>query len=407
VGPSRQTSASQSATVWMCYGAMMCLAIAVNLTPVYLTTFGETFGGENGLSEEQLGRIPGLTFLSLTLVVILCGPLADRLGGKLFSVLGLAFVGGGVALVAAAQNYEMLLGAGCLMGIGTGILDMILSPIVSVMRPERRASAMNWLHSFYSIGAVCSVLFGTYALLKLPWRMVWGIMALLPAVVLVGFALVKVPPLVHDGQQRMPVRKLATYPYFIFAVLAIFMIGGTEHGIVQWLPAFAERSLKLTKFAGGNMLLGYLVVMVLGRVLAASVGRRIRPIHMMLVCSVLSAGLIAVLALCPVVPVAVAAGVFVGMTASCLWPTLLGVTADRFPRGGATMFAVLSASGNAGCFASAWLVGIIADATRNLNQALATIVLCPVVLTLALLWMKAHRQAPAPDEYPAASAPEN
>lgn len=399
-------SGSQSATVWMCYGAMMCLAIAINLTPVYLTTFGEAFGGESGLSQEQLGRIPGLTFLSLTLAVILCGSLADRFGGKLFSMLGLALVAGGVALVAAAQSYGMLLGAVCLLGVGTGILDMILSPIVSAIQPERRASAMNWLHAFYSIGAVCSVLFGTYALLKLPWRMVWGIMALLPAVALVGFALVKVPPLVDDGQQRLPVRKLATFPYFILAVISIFLIGGTEHGIVQWLPAFAEKSLKLSKFASGNIFLGYLVVMVLARVLVASVGRHIKPIRLMVLCSVLSAGLILVLTLCPVVPVAVAAGVLVGMTASCLWPTLLGVTADRFPRGGASMFAVLSASGNAGCFAMAWLVGIMANATGNLNLALAAIVLCPIALTLMLLWMAAHRQAPAPDEYPAASASE-
>ena len=399
-------SASQSATVWMCYGAMMCLAIAVNLTPVYLTTFGEVFGGEAGLSEEQLGRIPGLTFLSLTLAVILCGPLADRFGGKLFSILGLAIVGGGVVLVAAAQSYGMLLAAASLMGFGTGILDMILSPIVSAIQPERRASAMNWLHSFYSIGAVCSVLFGTYALLKLPWRMVWGIMALLPAAVLVGFALVKVPPLVDAGQQRRPVRKLATFPYFILAVISLFLIGGTEHGVVQWLPAFAERSLKLSKFAGGNIFLGYLVVMVLARMLVASVGRHIKPMRIMLLCSVLSAGLMLVLTLCPVVPVAAAAGVLVGMTASCLWPTLLAVTADRFPRGGASMFAVLSASGNAGCFAMAWLVGIMADATGNLNLALAAIVLCPIALTLTLLWMAAHGQAPAPDEYPAASASE-
>jgi fucose permease len=280
-------SPSQSATVWMCYGAMMCLAIAVNLTPVCLTTFGEAFGGEAGLSEEQLGRIPGLTFFSLTLAVILCGPLADRFGGKLFSILGLALVAGGVALVAAAQSYGMLLGAACLMGFGTGMLDMILSPIVSAMQPERRASAMNWLHSFYSIGAVCSVLFGTYALLKLPWRMVWGIMALLPAAVLVGFALVKVPPLVDEGQQRQPVRKLATFPYFILAVISIFLIGGTEHGVVQWLPAFAERSLKLSKFAGGNIFLGYLVVMVLARMLVASVGRHIKPIRHMGLCTVM------------------------------------------------------------------------------------------------------------------------
>ena len=42
----------------------------------------------------------------------------------------------------------VLLAAAALMGCGAGILDMVLSPIVSALEPERRTWAMNWLHSF-------------------------------------------------------------------------------------------------------------------------------------------------------------------------------------------------------------------------------------------------------------------
>jgi hypothetical protein len=45
---------------------------------------------------------------------------------------------------------------------------------------------------------------------------------------------------------------------------------------------------------------------------------------------------------------AVGACILVGLTGSCLWPTTLAVAADRYPHGGATMFALLGALGNFG-----------------------------------------------------------
>jgi fucose permease len=53
--------------------------------------------------------------------------------------------------------------------------------------------------------------------------------------------------------------------------------------------------------------------------------------------------------------------VLVGFTGSCLWPTTLAVGADRYPRGGATMFALLGALGNFGGIFMPWLVGVVAD----------------------------------------------
>ena len=39
------------------YASMVSLAIAVNLAPVLLTTLSFALGGEEGLTNEQLGRI--------------------------------------------------------------------------------------------------------------------------------------------------------------------------------------------------------------------------------------------------------------------------------------------------------------------------------------------------------------
>src|ERR1700746_1282956 len=145
----------------LCYAAMVCLAIAVNLMPIFLTTLRVDLGGRAGLTGEQLGRISALTFAGLVGGILLTGPLADRWGGKLFSILGTLLIGVGLALLGNSHGYSMVLVAVLIMGLGAGILDMVLSPIIAALQPENRATALNWLHSFYGIGTVVTVLVGT------------------------------------------------------------------------------------------------------------------------------------------------------------------------------------------------------------------------------------------------------
>ena len=76
------------------------------------------------------------------------------MGARLFAILGLVLTGAGLALSSASGSYSLLLVGGGLLGLGGGILDMVLSPIVCALQPHRRSAAMNWLHSFYCIGAV-------------------------------------------------------------------------------------------------------------------------------------------------------------------------------------------------------------------------------------------------------------
>lgn len=366
---------------------MMCLAIAVNLPPVYLTTFGETFGGADGLTSEQMGRIPAFVFASLTLGILISGPLADRWGGKLFATLGLALIIAGLALMGAAQSYPVLLAAGCLMGLGAGILDMVLSPIVCALRPGRRSTAMNWLHSFYCTGAVGTVVIGSTALrLNISWRSVALGVTVFPAALLVGFAMTKIPSLVQEVGRRDGLPRLLMSPFFLAALAAILLGGATEQGMGQWLPTFAETTMGYGKSLSGFFLAAFLVAMTVGRVLAALLGSRIRPFRLVILSCVLSVFLYLIGCFCPWRPVALSACIALGFTGSCLWPTTLGLTADRFPNGGASMFGLLAAFGNTGCFLMPWVIGVVAQHS-NLNWGLATAAIAPAAMAGVLVWM--------------------
>jgi MFS family permease len=72
----------------LCYGAMMSLAIGVNLLPIFLTSLSGSFAGSDPLSQEELGRLGAASFFGLVLGILIAGPLADRWGAKSFAVGG-------------------------------------------------------------------------------------------------------------------------------------------------------------------------------------------------------------------------------------------------------------------------------------------------------------------------------
>lgn len=363
----------------VCYGGMMCVAIGTSLIPVFLTSFSDAFGGPSGLTDEQLGRISAIMFIGFVAGILGGGPLADRWGGKGFALLGTALTAAGLAVLAVTRDYRALLAASALLGLGAGVLDMILSPIVSALQPEKRTAALNWLHSFYCVGSVATVVICSLGLrLGISWRTIAVAIIAGPVVVFAGFIPLRVPALVHEHAERTPFRRLALSAGFLAGLAVIFLAGATEQGVVQWLPAYTERGLGFSKAAGAMTLAAYSVMMIAGRMLAAVAARHIRAIPLMRTACALSA--VCILTACfGTRTLALVACVMTGWTVSCLWPTTLGLVADRFPHGGASMFAWMAGIGNSGCIVMPWLIGVVAERS-HLNIGLAVTVLCPLVM---------------------------
>lgn len=367
------------------YAAMISLAVAVNFMPVFLTALRVEFGN---LSNEQLGRIGAVTFAGLVVGIAAVGPFVDRYGAKAFAVGGNLLVAAGLLAVGLCPNYPALLAAMFVMGLGAGILDTVLSPIVAALRPDNRTAAMNWLHSFYCAGAVLAVLAGVAAVKAgVGWRALALAMTPIPAVVGMAFGRLRVPPLVAGGGTPVRFRSLAIRPFFLVAVVAIFLAGATELGMAQWLPAYAEQTLGFSPAVGGLALVGFSVAMTLGRMVVGTLGRWFTAYTLMLAGCGGTVALFLVGCFAPWPEVAVVGCVAAGFTGSALWPSMLAVTADRYPNGGATMYGVLAALGNAGGIVMPWGVGVIADAT-TMRLGLASAAVCPLLMLGCLLWLR-------------------
>lgn len=363
----------------LCYGAMMSLSIGLNLLPVFLTTLSATYGGVAGLSAELLGRLGALTFAGLVTGIVVTGPLADRFGAKPFAQLGNALTAASLISAAFAPSYGALGASLFGLGLGAGLLDMVLSPVVSALNPERRSAAMNWLHSFYCVGAAVTILAGTAALKAgLGWRGACLGWVPLPIMLMVAFAPLPFPRMSTEGS-RVPVGHLLRDRWFLVALLAIFLGGATELGMAQWLPAYAERTLGFPVWVSGEALLAFSVAMALGRMVVGAAGTRISPHRVMLTGCLSSVVLFLAGAYIPQPAIALAACISAGFAGSCLWPTMLAVSADRHPEGGATLFGALAALGNAGGIVMPWVVGAIADRS-NLRDGLAFSAVAPALM---------------------------
>ncbi len=231
----------------------MSLAIGLNLLPVFLNSLRQSFG-TTLLTLEELGRLGALAFAGLSLGIVATGPLVDRWGAKLFVQIGNALIAISLAGMIFVPSYAELGFAVFVLGVGAGILDMVLSPVVAAMNPESRSSSMNWLHSFYCVGAVVTISAGTLVLqMGWSWRTACLVLLPLPLALFATFARMTFPSMVSE-EGRTHLGTILKEKWFLGAMAAIFLGGATELGMAQWLPAYAESALGFPQWIAGGSL---------------------------------------------------------------------------------------------------------------------------------------------------------
>jgi fucose permease len=242
------------------------------------------------------------------------------------------------------------------------------------------------------MGAVATVAVVSTALQAgVGWRVLARGMSVAPVIVCSAFVMMRIPPLVHETQQRTSLRTLLSRRYFYLAIAAMFLAGCTELGMSQWLPAYAETTLGFSKWSSGMALLGFSLFMGTGRMAAGSVGAKIDPLSLLMRCCAAAAVLFLLACVTGWPLLALAACMLMGLAVSPLWPSLLGLASERFPHGGASMFSLLAVAGNLGGIVMPWLVGVLAD-NWSTRLGIGAVCVCPCLLLLLLSRMRSDAQ---------------
>jgi fucose permease len=352
-------------TIRCCYLGMFVQAIVINLAPVLFIPFKEQLG----FSFEQIGRLILINFVTQVAFDLIAGATSTRVGVRRMVVGAHILVTLGLWLFAWLPSclpspYTGLVIGTVIFSIGGGVLELLLSPIINAVPSDRKAADMSLLHSFYAWGQTTVILLTALAVFLLPqapWRWIATFWSIVPILGAWGFSRAPMPPFVEESQ-RHRLRDLVRIPAFLGAVLGLGLAGASEIAISQWISAFADKALHFPKLLGdlGGVCL-FAAALGVGRLWFGMYGHKVSIYRHMIGGAVLATCLYAIASLSPWPWVSLSACVFSGLAVSLFWPGLLSVAAARFPQAGASMFALLSASGDLGAAVAPWVVGACAD----------------------------------------------
>lgn len=373
-----------------CYIGYVVQAIACCFLPLLFVTFQKSYN----ISYEKLGRLMFICFVIQIFVDLISVKLVKIFGyrklaiaSQLFAICGflaLAFL----PKIFSSSPYTGITCAVAIYSVGSGFIEVIISPIMEFLPTDDKSGNMALLHSFFCWGEVFVVIATTVLIRFLGeenWFYIAAMWAGVPLIVLIMFCVV---PIVEPNEHSSGgYKSLLKSPMFIIMLIIMFLAGASEISVGNWMSAFAEQSLHLDKLTGD--LVGpclFAVCMGIGRVVFSFFGDKVSMAKVLLIFSVFTTGAYLVLALSGNSVVSLVAGVTVGFGVSVMWPGSLSLSAKKFPMGATTMFALLAMFGDLGCSFGPWATGIVADQS-GLNDAFLFGTVFPLSMVIILLFL--------------------
>ncbi len=377
-------------TLIACYLGFITQAISANFTPLLFLTFKATYG----ISLELIAVIPLVFYLTQLLIDLVAVKFADIIGyrtcviaSQVVSALGLilmAFLPGWLP-----SPFVGILISVILYAIGSGLIEVLLSPIVEACPFENKAGVMSLLHSFYCWGAV-GVILGSTLFFAIFGTEYWWVLSLLwaavPLINTVNFFTCPIERLVEEGE-GLRIGQLLRLPLFVLMILLMICVGASEATMTQWASAFTEAALGVSKTLGD--LIGpclFAAFMGVARVFYGKKSETIDLSRVMLGCGVLCVGCYLLAALSPLAGLGLVGCALCGLAVGIMWPGTISLAAQRCPRGGTAMFAFLALAGDLGAAIGPAMVGGIAEAVGgDLKVGLLFASLFPALLILGLV----------------------
>ena len=377
-------------TLIACYLGFITQAISANFVPLLFLTFRDSYG----ISLEKIALIPMVFYLTQLLVDLGATKFADAIGYRICVAASQVTSAAGLVLMAFLPEllpdpFVGILLSVVLYAIGSGLLEVLVRPIVEACPFENKAGVMSLLHSFYCWGAVGVILgstiffgiFGTSC-----WKALTLLWAAVPLLNTINFITCPIERLVDDGE-GMRTGKLLRLPLFWLMILLMICAGASEATMAQWASAFTESALGVSKSVGdlaGPCL--FAVFMGLARVFYGKHSEKLDLAKVMLGCGVLCAACYLLASLSPLPVLGLAGCALCGLSVGIMWPGTISISAQKCPKGGTAMFAFLALAGDLGATVSPAMVGTVADAVGgSLKTGLLFAVLFPAIMVFGLV----------------------
>ena len=383
-------------TLEACYLGFVTQAISANFAPLLFLTFRNTYG----IGLEKIALIPFTFYLTQLLIDFAAAKFVDKIGYRICVVSSQALSAAGLVLMAVLPDllpvpFWGILIAVVLYALGSGLVEVLVSPIIEACPFENKNGMMSLLHSFYCWGAV-GVILGSTIFFTVFGIANWKILTLLWAVVPLynvwNFIRCPMERLIEDGEGMRP-GQLLRLPLFWLLILLMVCSGASETSMAQWASAFTESAMGVSKTVGdlaGPCL--FAVFMGISRVIYGKMSGKLDLVRTMTVCALLCVLCYLMASLAPLPALGLAGCALCGIAVGIMWPGSISISSQKCPRGGTAMFAFLALAGDLGATVSPAMVGGISNmAGGNLKIGLLVAAIFPLILLVGLLVLGTKR----------------
>jgi MFS family permease len=303
---------------------------------------------------------------------------------------------------ARAKGYDYLYWGSVILALGNGTVEAFINPVVATMFRREKTKWLNILHAGWPgglvFGGILTIALADQAA-KGDWRIVVGVIAL-PALIylamlsfarfpinereqagvsyksmlaelggfgaLIGFGLITLQLADVDVFQDPAWLKYVIYGLGAAAVLAFiaytqsfgrvimaFLIiimmplAVTEIGTDSWITGLMEEPMKKEGFNAGWVLVYTSAIMMVLRFFAGPIVHKFSPVGLLILSSALAVAGLFALSKCGNAGLGAifAAATLYGFGKTFFWPTMLGITSEQCPKGGALTLNAISGIG--------------------------------------------------------------
>lgn len=304
-------------------------------------------------SAAMVGKALGMTFTGFAFTLLFGSALVDLIGMKRMLLLSaLCYVAGAAGLLAitampVGSTVETLVLISLLLtGLGWGAVEAASNPMIATLYPEEKTHRLNILHAWWPGGIVVGGLLGVAITgMGMAWQLNM-IVLMIPALVLAWLVASSSFPVTERVAAGVSYKdmfaELLKKPLFWIFWACMFLTATSELAPGQWV------NISLSNIVGmqGIILLVYVsALMFVMRHFAGPIVDRISSVGLMFV-SCLAAGIgLYLLSLASSPLLAFAAATVWGIGVCFMWPTMLAIISERFPRGGAMAMGMMGFAG--------------------------------------------------------------
>ena len=377
-------------TLIACYLGFITQAICANFAPLLFITFHNQYG----ITFSRLALISTVFFFTQLLVDLVCAKIVDYIGYRTCVVAaevtsGLGLLGLGFLPEITKTPFSGIILSVIIYAIGSGLTEVLVSPIVEACPFENKEGTMSLLHSFYCWGSVGVILGSTVFFTVFgieSWKILAIIWSLVPLYNIYNFVTCPIEQLVEDGESMTMGQLFKTGLFWLFIVLMV-CAGSSEIAMAQWASAFAESALHVSKTIGDLAgPCGFAICMGISRVLYGKYGEKVDLTVYMAGSGILCfvCYLLAALSSLPILGLIGCA--LCGFSVGIMWPGSISISARILPKGGTAMFALLALAGDLGGAVGPAIVGNVSQsAGENLQAGVLAGIGFPIVLVICVL----------------------